>query len=99
MRHSFDMFRRILPVMLYLATAVDPGHAQTVRGAERVEFDSLDRGDRPVRLFGWFFPAQEKGLGKAATVVALHGCGGLYDRGKELNPHHRAVAELLQQQG
>jgi dienelactone hydrolase len=94
------MFRRILLVMLYLAAAVAPAPAQTVRGAERVEFDSLDRnGDRPVRLFGWFFPAQEKGLGKAPTVVALHGCGGLYERGKDLNARHRAMAELLQQQG
>lgn len=85
--------------MLLLLIACYPTHAESVRGAQRVEFDSLDTVDgKPLRLFGWFFAANG-GKATAPTVVALHGCGGLYGRDGDLNARHRAMAALLQQQG
>jgi len=32
-------------------------------------------------------------------VIALHGCGGLYARARDLNERHRAMAELLRSRG
>lgn len=97
--HDRSMIRRLLFVVAYLVAASGSVHGQAVRGAERVEFDSLDRsGGRPIRLFGWFFAAKGGASAKAPAVVALHGCGGLYGRDKDLNSRHRAMAELLQQE-
>lgn len=94
------MIRYLLLIVFWLAAMVNPAPAQSVRGAERVEFDSLERsGGRPIRLFGWSFAAKVNASGKAPAVVALHGCGGLYGRDKDLNPRHQAMAELLQQEG
>ena len=94
------MIRSLLLIVLWLVAAVGPAQAQSVRDAERVEFDSLEQKDnRPVRLFGWFFAAKGSAPAKAPTVIALHGCGGLYGRDKDLNSRHRAMAELLQQEG
>lgn len=94
------MIRSLLLIVLWLVAPLGSALAQSVRGAERVEFDSLEGSDgRPVRLFGWFFAAKKNVAGKTPAVVALHGCGGLYGRDKDLNQRHRAMAELLQQEG
>ena len=93
-------FRYWLVIVFSLAIIPASVQAQSVRGAERVEFDSLDRDKgKPLRLFGWFFTAKGKASTKAPAVIALHGCGGLYGRDKDLNARHRAMAELLQQEG
>jgi dienelactone hydrolase len=83
-----------------ILAAASPLYAQSVPGAARVEFDSRDQsGGKPVRLFGWFFAAKEKAAAKAPSVVALHGCGGLYGSDKDFTARHREMAELLQRQG
>ena len=90
---------RAAALMILLTTAT-PLHAQTVPGAERVEFDSRDQRDgKAVRLFGWFFKAKADTAGKAPLVVALHGCGGLYGSDKDLNARHAEMGELLRRQG
>ncbi len=63
-------------------------------GAERVEFASRDAAATP--LFGWWLPAA---AAPRPAVIALHGCGGLYARGGDLNERHRAMAELLHARG
>jgi len=94
------MIRSLLFALFSLAAALNPAYAQSVRDAQRVEFNSLDRKEnQPIRLFGWFFTAKEGVSAKAPAIVALHGCGGLYGRDKDLNQRHRAMAELLLQQG
>ncbi|MGH7766574.1 MAG: dienelactone hydrolase family protein [Candidatus Binatia bacterium] len=94
------VFRYGLLIVVSLAMIPAAARGQAVRGAERVEFDSMDRsGGKPVRLFGWFFPAKGKDPAKGPAVIALHGCGGVYGRDKDLNPRHRAMADLLQEQG
>jgi dienelactone hydrolase len=90
-------FRFWFVIVVWLSTFPTIVQAQSVRGAERVEFDSLDLiNGKPVRLFSWFFAAKGK---TGPAVIALHGCGGLYGRDKDLNARHRAMAELLQQEG
>ena len=85
---------------MLLLTAASSVQAQSVPGAERVEFDSHDQGSgNPVRLFGWFFTAKGSAPSKAPAVVALHGCGGLYGSDKDLNARHREMAELLRREG
>ena len=95
------MIRSLLLVAFWLVATGGSAQAQSVRGAERVEFDSLERsGGRPIRLFGWLFTAKQNASAKKApAVIALHGCGGLYGRDKDLSQRHRAMAELLQQEG
>ncbi len=92
------MFRFLsIAFALFLAT---PALAQTISGSDRVEFDSLDLDDgKPVKLFGWFFPAKNTKAAKAPVVIAFHGCGGLYGRKGDFNERHRAMAELLQKEG
>src|ERR1051325_3418406 len=79
---------------------LNPRHAQTVPGAERVVCDSRDQRDgKAVRLFGWFFKAKADAAAKAPLVVALHGCGGLYGSDRDLNARHAEMGELLRRQG
>lgn len=65
--------------------------------AEEVTFPSLDA--TPIRAHV-FQPAQQPPRG---TVVALHGCGGLYasagSRKGELSARHRAYADMLTADG
>lgn len=65
--------------------------------AEPVTFPSLD--ETPIQAHV-FQPAQQPPLG---TVVALHGCGGLYAtagaRQGELSARHRAYAHMLTSEG
>ena len=73
---------------------------------ERVTFDSLDRDPAtgaPVRITGLLFrPPNPDGVRRPA-IVALHGCGGMYSalasRRDELSVRHRAMAELLTDEG
>lgn len=93
------MIRSLLLIVFWLVAAVGSAQAQSVRGAARAEFDSLERsGGRPIRLFAWLFAAKGSASAKAPAVVALHGCGGLYGRDKDLTSRHRAMAELLEQE-
>ncbi len=75
-------------VLLALACASAP--------AAEATFSSLD--GTPLKAH-YFFPA---GAPKG-TVIALHGCGGLYatagKRQGELNARHRAMADMLVAQG
>ena len=63
---------------------------------EEVSFASLDG----TQLKAWVFRPADKPTG---TVLALHGCGGLYAtsgaRRGQLNARHQAMADLLQGQG
>ena len=97
MMYSKAMLRLSLLVLCTLLITTSAAAEHSVRGAQRVEFDSLDTKDgKPLGLFGWFFPAPN--ATKAPVIIALHGCGGLYGRDGDFNQRHRAMAELLQQQ-
>ena len=68
---------------------------------EQVEFASLDQIDgKPVMLKALWFKARQT---PAATIIALHGCGGLYSTRKgheqDLNARHENMARLLQDNG
>lgn len=64
---------------------------------QEVNFNSLDG----TTLKAWVF--QPTGQAPKGTVVALHGCGGLYatvgQRKGQLNARHQAMADLLVAQG
>lgn len=72
---------------------------------QEVVITSLDA----TPLKAWvFYPTEVSGTQrpkdvKRGTVVALHGCGGLYATGGarkvQLNARHQAMADLLVEQG
>jgi dienelactone hydrolase len=73
---------------------------------ERVTFDSLDRDpatETPVRITGLLYRPPNPGGVRRPAIVALHGCGGMYSalasRRHELSLRHRAMAELLTDEG
>jgi len=74
--------------MILVACLTAPAPAQQVGGAEKAAF---------AGIFGWWLPAASPHARPA--VVALHGCGGLYGRGRDLNERHRAMAQLLGARG
>lgn len=75
------------------------GLPQAMAGASRVEFEVADAGrGSSSRLVAWVFEPSEN-LAQRGAVVALHGCGGLYDRKGDLSIRHRRGAERLVQQG
>lgn len=80
--------------MILTALLAAPATAQQVADAERIAFASHDAQATP--LFGWWLPSRPERL---PAVIALHGCGGLYGRGRDLNERHRAMAELLRARG
>lgn len=86
-----------LVLMLAGALVVGLGAAR-VQAAEptEVHFDSLDG----TALKAWLFQPAAAARG---TVVALHGCGGLYAtagaRKGLLNARHQAMAEMLRDEG
>ena len=94
--------RRLQPFSpLILALSCHVSHAAQ---PQEVVFDSLDG----TALKVWVFqPAEnaktESTKPKRGTVVALHGCGGLYATGGgrkgQLNARHQAMADLLVEQG
>jgi dienelactone hydrolase len=63
---------------------------------QQVSFSSLD--GTPITV--WLFQPQTKPKG---SVVALHGCGGLYatlgSRQGQINARHQAMADMLVEQG
>lgn len=86
---------------LFLVFLTHLGHAAQ---PQEVVFDSLDG----AALKAWVFqPAEnlkaESTKPKRGTVVAFHGCGGLYAtvgaRKGQLNSRHQAMADLLVEQG
>ncbi|MBC7954992.1 MAG: dienelactone hydrolase family protein [Cytophagales bacterium] len=72
--------------------AMTPAHAQTL-----VEFASLAgaQGGSVQLKAHWYAVAAPK----AAAVVLLHGCGGMYDRKGQVSQRMRDYAALLNQQG
>ena len=64
-----------------------------------VAFPSLDG----TQIKAWVFTAAQRTTDKLGTVVALHGCGGLYATGGAnkggLNARHQAMADLLVAEG
>jgi dienelactone hydrolase len=88
-----------LPIFLAFSTSF--GHAAQ---PQEVVFDSLDG----TALKAWVFQPVDHSKAdiakpKHGTVVAFHGCGGLYATGGarkgELNSRHQAMADLLVEQG
>lgn len=76
--------------------ALGAGAALAAEPAQAVSFDGRDG----TRLTGWLMLPPQAPQG---TVVALHGCGGLYvaagARQGQLAPRHQAMGELLVAQG
>jgi dienelactone hydrolase len=65
----------------------------TAEGQEHVSFPSLDgEASAPVVLTALWFPAASV---PAPAVALFHGCGGIYDRHRELNKRMREYAALL----
>jgi dienelactone hydrolase len=66
-----------------------------------VSVPSLDRrGDAPVSLPGFWFPAEGLAEGaRAPAVLLLHGCGGAYDRPGRLSKRMRDYAALVNSLG
>lgn len=93
---------RLQPFLtLFLVFLSTSGHAAP---PQEVVFDSLDGS----ALKAWVFqPAEyskaDSAKPKRGTVLAFHGCGGLYaaagDRKGQLNARHQAMVDLLVEQG
>jgi dienelactone hydrolase len=68
----------------------------SIDGARRIELQrSTSGGRRAATVVAWLFEPRDAPAPRPA-VVALHGCGGLYDRQGELSARHRmAVRRLL----
>jgi dienelactone hydrolase len=63
---------------------------------QRIALQSVNADGATQELRGWWFEAAGK---NAPTVIALHGCGGLYGKNGALNARHTAMAQYLQQNG
>ncbi|VTU26557.1 hydrolase CocE/NonD family protein [Variovorax sp. PBL-E5] len=92
------MNRRLRPfgvLLASLASLVFCG-AVAAHPAQAVSFDGRDG----LRLSGWLMLPATPPQG---TVIALHGCGGLYatagSRKGELNARHQAMGDMLVDQG
>ncbi|MGH8803475.1 MAG: dienelactone hydrolase family protein, partial [Polaromonas sp.] len=87
----------MLFALIVAAVALSAATAAAAAAPQQVSFNSLDG----TALKAWVFqPADQPSRG---TVVALHGCGGLYasrgPRKGQLNARHQAMAELLVAEG
>lgn len=89
---------------LFLVFLTTFGYAAQPAQPKEVVFDSLDG----TALKAWVFQPAEHSTAdtakpKRGTVVALHGCGGLYAttgaRKGQLNARHQAMADLLVELG
>ena len=93
---SQSTFKRNWLVITTLAALVVISGGATAGQAEQVTFSSLDG----TLLTAHVFQPEDSPLG---TVIALHGCGGLYatrgSRAGQLNARHQAMADLLTGQG
>ena len=70
-----------------------------IQGGRRVELTVSEPGTQSTAtVFAWLFEPEGNSARKGA-VVALHGCGGLYNAKGELTARHRRGAELLVAQG
>jgi dienelactone hydrolase len=79
-------------VGLVVATLLASAQAQ-----EHVSFPSLDgEASAPVVLTALWFAAAAS---PAPAVALLHGCGGIYDRGRQLNKRMRDYAALFNAAG
>ncbi|BEV16215.1 dienelactone hydrolase family protein [Herbaspirillum sp. DW155] len=73
--------------------------------ASRVSLTSVDqKGGKATPLYGvWIKARKTSGKGPFPTVIALHGCGGLYsivkDGRGEFTPRHLAMARVLADAG
>lgn len=95
----------LLKIMLCipLASAAQPAPPMPLSIARPITFDSQDRhaDGTSVVVSGWWLPSQV--AGKRATVIALHGCGGLYRTRPhgttDLTARHAAMTTLLHEAG
>lgn len=70
-----------------------------IQGGRRVELTVSEPGTpSAATVFAWLFEPQGESARRGA-VVALHGCGGLYNAKGDLTARHRSGAELLVAQG
>jgi dienelactone hydrolase len=83
-------------LVLFLAFSATLGQAVQ---PQEVRFDSLDG----IPLKAWLFQPEDHLKPKRGTIVALHGCGGLYAtvgaRKGLLNARHQAMADMLVAEG
>jgi len=73
-----------------------------IAGARRVEVEVPGAGRyQASSIIAWHFDpvARPDGATARAAVVALHGCGGLYDRQGQLSARHRMAVDRLIAQG
>jgi dienelactone hydrolase len=73
---------------------------------QRVSYESLDRDSatgKPVIINALLFKPKNSDTRRLPTVVALHGCGGMYSSSKskrdELSLRHQIMADLLVAEG
>ena len=82
---------------IFVASLLLVAWSASAAPSQEVHFDSLDG----TALKAWVF--QPAGQAAKGTVIALHGCGGLYatagSRKGQLNARHQAMADLLVEQG
>jgi dienelactone hydrolase len=93
------IMRQWFLIGIIFITAIVSAHAAD---STAIHFASLDKKDGvPVELTAWWFKAA--GPGKRATIIAMHGCGGLYSTKKghqsEFNARHKNMVQLLQSSG
>ena len=65
---------------------------------QQVAIPAAGLSDSPEPLVGFLFKAREEAATHPA-VVMMHGCGGAYAQGGELNARHRMWGELLASRG
>lgn len=90
-------------VVLLIGLLLTYSMTMAVDAPEKVSFPSLDlQNGQAVQLDAFWFRAGGN-VATAPTVIALHGCGGLYSTRKgheqELNARHHNMARLLQENG
>ena len=71
---------------------------------ERVALTSVDApGGKATALFGFWFAGKGKTPVNKPTIIAMHGCGGLYssfEKGViEFTPRHLAMARVVTNAG
>ena len=100
----------VLGILLHPVTALAAGPAPAKVPAlpplrtERVMLTSVESsGGKATALFGFWFKAKSKTPEKKPTIIALHGCGGLYNSvGKEkisFTPRYITMARTLTDAG